>query len=449
LLHAIPTVDELASTLRELAAAGTPLPTPRKIQETYGVDTATAFKALRLAQPKQPNKTTRATGEDLLAEVRQALKTYLVLPSAHAEVAVTLWITATHAAPALHHFPRLAIRSPEKRCGKTRLLDIIADLGRCTLSTANISSAVLYRVMGGDDPRTLIIDEADTIWGTKKQAEQNEDLRGLVNAGFERGRPTLRYDIKTRDVEELETFGFVALAGIGALPDTITDRSINVVMRRRMAGESVSPYRSKRDGTKLHRLRDRLHDWIAEQLPKIDSMEPVMPVEDRAADVWEALVIVADLAGGSWPQLARDAAVAMTQEQGEDDSETSDSLKLLQDIRDVLTVPFMPSKDLVNALRHVEDAPWTEYDLSTHKLGARLRHYKIKPRSNGNSRGYRRDDFADAFNRYLTDETPDTSDALTLQSVKVSTSTPPLSSQSDTLTLADTSEAGNVVEEIL
>lgn len=390
-------------------------------------------------------------GAALLDEVRAALKRYVVLPTAHVEVAVTLWIAATHAAPALYQFPRLAIRSPEKRCGKTRLLDIISALCRRPLPTANISSAVLYRVMGGTDPRTLIIDEADTIWGTKKQAEANEDLRGLVNAGFERGRPTLRYNAASRKVEELETFGFVALAGIGALPDTITDRSVNVVMRRRMAGERVQPYRSRRDGDGLADVRERVHMWILDRLADVEKAEPELPVEDRAADVWESMVIVADLAGGDWPRLARAAAMEMTREHAEEDGKASDSLTLLTDIRDNFVGAFMSSRDLVNALRHLDDSPWSEYDLTTHKLADRLRHYKIGPKSNGSARGYRREDFADAFSRYLGAgvsasvkpskeqvSTDDASDTLTVQSVRPSTPSGALSSENDTLTLLDT-----------
>ncbi len=58
-------------------------------------------------------------GVDVLAtrQVRAAITRYVVLPNSHALVAVVLWIASTHAASSLYHFPRLAIRSPEKRCG--------------------------------------------------------------------------------------------------------------------------------------------------------------------------------------------------------------------------------------------------------------------------------------------------------------------------------------------
>ena len=41
---------------------------------------------------------------------------------------------------------------------------------------------------------------------------------------------------------------------------------------------------------------------------------PPMPVEDRAADTWEPLVAVADLAAGGWPTRARTAAELLTAE---------------------------------------------------------------------------------------------------------------------------------------
>jgi hypothetical protein len=38
-----------------------------------------------------------------------------------------------------------------------------------------------------------------------------------------------------------------ALAGIGAMPDTIEDRAVVIRMRRRAPGESVAPFRHRRD----------------------------------------------------------------------------------------------------------------------------------------------------------------------------------------------------------
>lgn len=252
-------------------------------------------------------------------------------------------------------------------------------------------------------------------------------------------------------MEELETFGFVALAGIGGLQDTITDRAVNITMQRRKAGEQVAPYRSRRDGEPLAELRDRFAEWVATHIEDVAKTIPDLPVEDRAADVWEPLVIIADAAGGDWPRLAREAAVALTSDQ-DDEDHGSDSLRLLADIKEVFGgSPFMQSKDLVMKLRALEDSPWSEWDLTVRKLADRLRPYKVAPRRNetGTVRGYRAEDFAPVFDRYLSRQEaskrqnprsePDGSDASDTSKCQTSEPTMPLTSTSDGLTLPDTS----------
>src|SRR5690348_16532617 len=142
-------------------------------------------------------------GAGLLDELRTLLGLYVVLPSEPAADAVTLWIAASHAQPAWAHAPRLVIRAPEKRCGKSRLLDVIEATCHQPLITVNASPAAIYRSIGTDDPPTLLVDEADTIFGSRKAAEANEDLRGLLNAGHQRNRPAIRYDPNTRSVERI------------------------------------------------------------------------------------------------------------------------------------------------------------------------------------------------------------------------------------------------------
>ena len=128
--------------------------------------------------PVPPIPTAQAVdGAKLLAELRAALTRYVVLPSPQAADAVTLWTAATHAQPAWEHAPRLAVVSPLKRCGKSRLLDVVAETCHAPLITINATIAAVVRSIGSDPP-TLLVDEADTLWGSKKQADNNEDLRG-------------------------------------------------------------------------------------------------------------------------------------------------------------------------------------------------------------------------------------------------------------------------------
>lgn len=237
-------------------------------------------------------------GAMLLDALLAALTRYVILPSPQAADAVVLWIAASHAQPAWAHAPRLVIRAPEKRCGKSRLLDVVEACCHDPFITVNSSSAAVYRSIS-EDPPTMLVDEADTIFGPK--ADGNEDLRGLLNAGHQRNRPAKRYDANTCRVESIPTFAMAALAGIGAMPDTIEDRAVVVRMRRRAPGESVAPYRHRRDRPLLRQLAEDLSLWLRADLAVLEQAEPAMPVEDRAADTWEPLVAVADYAGGIGP----------------------------------------------------------------------------------------------------------------------------------------------------
>jgi hypothetical protein len=238
----------------------------------------------------------------------------VVLPSPEAVDAVVLWIAASHAQPAWEHAPRLAAVSPEKRCGKSRLMDVVDATCHHPLITVNATVAAVFRSIG-DDPPTLLVDEADTIFGSKRQAENNEDLRGLLNAGHQRNRPALRMvGVGTaQTVGKFNTFAMAMLASIGELPDTIMDRAVVIRMRRRAPHEKVAPFRTGRDAPPLHDLRDRLAEWVRDHLAELGDTDPRMPVEDRAADTWAPLVAIADLAGADWPARARRAVLVARQ----------------------------------------------------------------------------------------------------------------------------------------
>jgi hypothetical protein len=357
-----------------------------------------------------PEADEQVNGAALLDALHEAITRYVILPAAEAIDAVALWIAATHAQPAWAHAPRLVIRAPERRCGKSRLLDVVEASSFNPLITVNASTAAVYRSIGVEGaPPTLLIDEADTIFGSKV-AESNEDLRGLLNAGHQRNRPTIRWDPNTKSLERIQTFAMAALAGIGAMPDTIEDRAVIVRMRRRAPGEKVAPYRVRRDGPPLRDLGEQLTNWLRPHFPELEKAEPSMPLEDRAADTWEPLIAVADLAGSSWPARARLAARVLTE--AHDDDAVSERIRLLNDCRTVFADHnAIPTTVLLDLLKADPESPWTESGtngLTAARLAGMLREFGIKsvnirfPAPTGQVKGYRRGDFTDAWDRYAS-----------------------------------------------
>jgi len=343
------------------------------------------------------------SGADLFEEARADIRRFCVLPGEHELVAVVLWCALTHLLTAFDYAPRLVIRSAEKRSGKSRLLEVVDGLVYSPLRAVNATVAYVFRSLDTDPPPTLLFDEADTIFGSKGVADKNEELRGLLNAGFQRGLPFGRVVGSDFETQEFSTFAMAALAGIGRMPETIEDRALVVVMKRRKANETVHAYRPRRDGPLLDDLRGRLADWAAKVREQAGQTYPELPVDDRAADLWEPLVSVADLAGGAWPLLARNAATALVNSAAEDDTVRSPELQLLADIRTVFEGEFMKSDDLCNELSALSESPWGQIELNPSKLGRRLHEYSIKTRHTADKteRGYHIKDFADAFARYL------------------------------------------------
>jgi len=354
-------------------------------------------------------------GSALLDDLRTAIGRYVVLPSDEALTAVTLWVAASHIQPGLQHAPRLAVVGPTKGCGKSRLLDVLYETVHQPMMTVNTSPAVVFRVIGKNPP-TLLVDEADTIFGPK--AGDKEDLRGLLNAGHQRNRPAWRISGPEHKPTAFPTFAMAALAGIGDLPDTIMDRAIVIRMQKRKSGERITPFRSRYSVPELHALRDRLADWLVPLRGTVAGAVPKMPVEDRAADTWEPLVIVADLAGGHWPARARAACLAMTRNEVVQDEQTTLKTRLLRDIRRVFDQESgkeaLRSQDLLAVLIQDAEAPWAEYGtkgLNAYHLANLLRDFGISPANyrfeNGRqAKAYARNQFVDAWARYCPDPAP-------------------------------------------
>ncbi|MFI9319716.1 DUF3631 domain-containing protein [Kitasatospora aureofaciens] len=357
---------------------------------------------------------TEATeGADLLAQLRAQIAKFVILPSEQALNAATLWVAATHLQGSWQHAPRLAVVGPAKRCGKSRLLDVLTETVHQPVLTVNSTPAAVFRSIT-EEPPTLLVDEADTIFGSPKMAEKNEEMRGLLNAGHQRDRYVLRVVGNDHTPRRFHTFAMAAIAGIGDLPDTIMDRSIVIRMRRRAEGESVAPYRTKRDSPALHAIRDKVARWAAPLADRALCLEPFMPVEDRAADTWEPLVIVADLAGGPWPRRARQASKRMVDAEVQTEEDNPGGARILADIRRIFHAASEPEPDsmttgqLLFALNGNEEAPWAESargGLTPRALGAMLREFGI---ISGNVRlgdgtqrkGYTRHKFLDAWRRY-------------------------------------------------
>lgn len=158
---------------------------------------------------------------ELLTNVYNFLARFVCYPSEHAHVAHVLWIAHAHLMDAWESTPRLAFLSPEPASGKTRALEITELLVPNAVQAINVRPAYLFRKVGDDNAKpTILYDEIDTVFGPK--AKENEEIRGLLNAGHRRGAVAGRCVVRGKiiETEDISAYCAVALAGLGWLPDT-------------------------------------------------------------------------------------------------------------------------------------------------------------------------------------------------------------------------------------
>jgi len=346
----------------------------------------------------------RVDASTLITELVEIVHRYVQVKP-EAAIAITLWVLHAHCIEAAHCSPRLAIVSPTKRCGKTTLLRILGALTPRPLPTANVTAAVLFRVIEAHHP-TLLIDEADAF------ARDNDELRGVINAGHGRDGNVMRCVGEDHEMRAFAVFGPLAIAAIGKLSETIMDRSIVIEMHRKASGDAVERLR-RREIAALEPLCRRCARWAADNTQTCAQVNVTAQIElhDRAADNWEPLLAIAAVLGDKWPSLAKNAALVLS---GVHDASEGLGDQLLSDIRDLLTGPLagvdpVPTQKLLNGLVALDDRPWQDFrgkPLNGHGLARMLRPFHIVPRTCrvglGTPKVYRRADFEDAFARYLS-----------------------------------------------
>ena len=346
-------------------------------------------------------------GDILLTALMNLFERYIVFPSS-ACLTVVLWIIRAFAHELFRFNPLLLINSPEMRCGKTTLLEIISLLVPRPLLSSNCSPAVVFRVIEKYWP-TLMIDEFDSF------GDMHEELRGILNSGHKQGSWVLRCEGDGREPRMFHTCTPTTVAMIGTPPPTVRDRSLEIPMQRKKKTDRVQ--RFPRKGLEWERFRQECVElqrqilrWVEDHTEALQqaNSQPIHSLSDRAQDNWDSLLAIVEVIGGEWPRLAQEAAVQISGT--ELDAETV-GVMLLTDIRQVFDAQDeerLGSQHLCDALTVMEERPWCTWvkgkPMSPNQLARQLGKFRIVSRNirtkTGVLRGYLKEHFEEAWDRY-------------------------------------------------
>lgn len=345
-------------------------------------------------------------GDELLSGLVSEIRRFLVLGPHQAEI-IALFIVHSYAWRLNDYSPILVLSSPVPACGKSRTLDFIGAVAHKPLRSGNCTESVLFRLIEEREP-TFLIDEFDSM-----NQEARSGVLNILKNGFHTSGKVQRVQGDRGQYKVLDFKSFcpkvLACIKISTLDRATSSRAINIRMERKSRKNNVERFR-RYDGTDWQRKCLR---WVHDHHDQIASLEPDLPeaLGDREQDIWEPLIILADLAGGAWPGIARNAALELNSSRYADEPEDI-GISLLQWIRQYFQstqLDRVSSSELCNWLNDREDAGFKDWrngkGIDARSLSRNLGGFNISPDSirfdKGTLKGYHADYFQKAFETYI------------------------------------------------
>lgn len=346
---------------------------------------------------------------NVIGEAGRFIRRFCVLPES-AYLPLALWAIATHISDAFGAFPYVALLSPVKGCGKTRVLEILELLCANPQRITSASPASIFRMM--KDVPTLLLDEVEAL-RNNKPSESAQAILAILNAGHRKGATVPRCVAPNWDVEHFPVYGPKAFAAIGRLPDTLADRSFRIPMQRKTAAQNIERFIFAKTPGEAEPIRRTMASWTDSNQDAIhqtySSMNDLPFLADREADLWMPVFAVCAVAAPERVAELRKCALALCGDKAADDLDDSVALTLLSDVRSVWTPgrQNMTTASLMDALVRLPESAWAEpeHKLTPKKLAGMLRPFGIEPRQvrvgGGTGKGYLLADFEAAYSRYL------------------------------------------------
>lgn len=336
-------------------------------------------------------------GHEVLSEAAGYLGRFAVFPSDAARDAAVLWSAHTWVIDACNASARLAVRSIGPASGKTRVLELVSQLSSDPTLETDITAAALITMISQRNP-TVFLDETDLIWGTHG-GSSHKSLRAVCNAGYKRGATVTRRTGGAYTQDPI--FGAMAFGLIGVLPDTLATRSIDIVMRKRRPEETIEAYHPRMHAPIGLAIGEALGSWARSVALDLASAWPTLPdgIEDRSGEIWEALIGLADLAGGEWPERGRAACTALVLG-SESEPVLSPGQRILSDLRQCWHGDGnLQTPEIIRRLFALPGSPWESMwspASAPRELAALLSSYGVRPArvrvGERVSQGYRRAD---------------------------------------------------------
>jgi hypothetical protein len=391
-------------------------PTPK------GEETAQKKVSLSVYQPPELSADVLEAAEaqdysGLVAEVTQFLLDYMIMPKSAALV-ITAWVMAAWLVhrnkEIFDRFPHLCVTSPDKRCGKSRLLEVLQQIVPEPHSSVSISPAALYRVIEEMRPTFLLDEQGGLI---RRGSETAELFRELLNGGISKGATVTRCTGPNREKTKRYSIYAPKVFALIDRPDGVTaDRCLLIGLVKKTEEETVKRFLTREVEPVGRALQEKLAGWAISNHDRAAKLygevEPFKIDNDRMAELLMPLQAVLLAAAGAEELAQLEEWAQGISERDQEQEAQSTGVRLLDCCRALFRqhkADFLSTAFLLDELRKMPEEAWGRYHqgrpLSDEALAKQLRKYSIVPGKNRQEgvevRGYFRAAFKDAWTRFV------------------------------------------------
>ncbi len=348
----------------------------------------------------EPSEATPSAEGGKLAETLQNIESLLLrfveFETPGLATLLALWVVQTYAIEYFNFCGFVSLQSSTPRCGKTRLLELLALLAADSPTVTTFpSAAVLFR----SKRRVIVLDEVDGL--RNKDKEAHGDLMSILNCAFKRGSVVERV-AKTKEgftVEAHNAYRAIALAGLEKLSDALTDRAF--IIRLKRAAHRMPRLNTRTLEPVAEKIKAQAEGWMTNNVDEIHEIYSTLEDEtaelkgrdDRLQDIAEPLLTLALLADAETPGagitdsfMKAIEAVDGRREKSNREEQLLNFLEIAKTHLNKSSEVFVESATLVQNCGKSDSLGWIE---TTKKLSNFLKNFDLSPFSqSGKVRGY-------------------------------------------------------------
>jgi len=277
------------------------------------------------------------------------------------------------------------------------------------MPTQALTPAALFRIINAYRP-TLLIDEAQNL--NRKPTEYDQVIKELL-CSFNRGAKVHRCANKGKTIIEFSIYCPKVVAHIGKPDSILADRCLPVELRRKLPSEDVERWRLRNVEPEAAKLKKRIEDWskisenrVRQEYKRVKEFDIS---NDRLADLLIPLQAILTTLNRQDRFGHLEAYADLLIEKGKREDAQSYPIRMLESCKQIFDrkdYSFIPTTELLDELASMEEEPWARWNregLNAHSLARLLSNFNITPKSTGKIRGYSRNRFIEAWERYCSD----------------------------------------------